>query len=88
MARKTLLSERPTEGQVLSIYAEGPFISIELNRIPIGKVRKLTRVLSGPSMPQIESAVVLSSGLVILLSDAEVLNISAYINATPDVFGE
>jgi hypothetical protein len=88
MARKTLLVERPTEGQVLSLYSEGPFISVELNRIPIGKVRKLTRVLSGPSMPVMESALVLSSGLVILLSDAEVLNISAYLNTSVDGFGE
>jgi len=80
MAKKTLLVERPTEGQILSVYAEGPFITVELNHLPAGKVRKLVRVLSGPTMPQYESAIVLSCGLVILLTDAELMNIHAYLN--------
>ncbi|OYV99462.1 MAG: hypothetical protein B7Z62_00230 [Deltaproteobacteria bacterium 37-65-8] len=87
MSKKTLLVERPTGGQVLSIYNEGPFLCVELNRLPIGKVRKLTRVLSGPTMPQFESAIVLSAGLVILLTDEEILNISAYLNRE-EIFGD
>jgi hypothetical protein len=77
MSNRVLLSERPCEGQVLCLYSDGPFILVELNRIPVGRVRNLCRLLSTPDLPGLDSCIRLP-GFVLLLTDAETASISAW----------